>query len=115
MQTADDSPLPQQPVVASFQPIEQHAQTVARLSQQVDQACGAARHVTLGAEAYGVICAIIPLKLMPLQSRIAQVMRLAATELQATSDALRAVAANYEIADAEAAVRQEAITRGIIR
>lgn len=114
MQTADDHPVPQQPVVASLRQIEQHAQTVGRLSQQVDQAYGAARHVTLDADAYGVICAVIPLKLMPLQARIVEVMRLAATDLQAGSESLRVVAANYEVADVEAAARHEAIRRGIV-
>jgi hypothetical protein len=114
MQTADDRPVPQQPVVASLQQIEQHAQTVARLSQQADQAYGAARQVTLDAEAYGVICAVIPLKLMPLQARIVEVIRLAATDLQVGSDSLRVVAANYEIANVKAAARHEAIARGIV-
>ncbi|MEV4412926.1 type VII secretion target [Catellatospora sp. NPDC049609] len=101
------------PRVAALLPqIREHARTVARLADRAEHAYGAARHVTLDADAYGVICAVLPLKLMPLQARIAAAMRAAAADLHGRGEALRTTAVTYEDTDLAASARTEAVAHG---
>ncbi|MBV1852023.1 type VII secretion target [Catellatospora tritici] len=97
------------PVTAEPVQLDQHAQTVRRLADRVEHTYGAARQVTMDLDAYGRICAVIPLMLVPLQARITATLGVAAADLQLRSEALQGVAAAYEQADTTAAARHESI------
>ncbi|MDI1460615.1 type VII secretion target [Catellatospora sp. KI3] len=98
--------------VAQLAQILDHAAAVAGLADRAERACSAARHVTIDAEAYGVICAILPLRLMPLQSRIAATMRAAAADLRGRSEALQAAALTYEGTDLAVSTRTATVADG---
>ncbi|GIF98461.1 type VII secretion target [Catellatospora citrea] len=108
MPTADG---PDQFVTASLSQLAQHAQTLRGLADQAEQAFSAAKQVTLDREAYGLLCALIPAKLVPLQARIATTMQATATDLDRRADALYRVIAEYDQADRLAADRHQGLLR----
>lgn len=109
MLTADDGVRAGETVVAPAEQIVRHAQTVGRLAERAELAYGAARQVSLDVGAYGKICAFIPAHLNPMQERIAAIMLMSATALDAAGAALRSASALYESADVAVSGRVEAI------
>ena len=80
-----------------------HAGTVARIAADVDQARGAAAHVTMGREAYGVLCQFLPGMFEQTQSAAVDALRDTAAALDDTAAGLRAAARDYTHTDAAAA------------
>jgi hypothetical protein len=75
--------------------ILQHAGTVDKVADLVDQARAAAGAVRVGRDAYGVLCGLIPTLLDPVQESIVGALHGAVDSLRATAEDLRSTAHDY--------------------
>jgi hypothetical protein len=79
--------------------ITRHASTVDDVADQVAQGRGAASAVTMGRDAYGFLCQLIPTLLDTLQEATADALQEAADSLQRSADELRMTARAYTASD----------------
>ena len=93
------------PLVAVPEQIRRHGDTVSDVAERAEQAHAAARQVMLDHRAYGLMCAVMPLALRPLQREIAAAIRDASLSLRVTAQSLQTAAALTEDADAWASRR----------
>ncbi|TNH24926.1 ESX-1 secretion-associated protein [Micromonospora orduensis] len=82
-----------------------HACHIDRLADRVDTARRAGQHVQLGADAYGQLCALMPVLLDGLQRTLVAGIGAAAESARDTSDRLRTGADRYRASDARAEQR----------
>ncbi|MEV7327600.1 type VII secretion target [Micromonospora sp. NPDC093244] len=82
-----------------------HARHTDRLADRVDTARRAGQHVQLDADAYGQLCAIMPILLDGLQRTLVAGIGVAAESARDTSDRLRVSADRYRASDARAEQR----------
>ena len=75
------------------------AATVDGVAEVIEQARSAAAGVTLGREAYGILCQLIPSLLEPVQHQTVEALRQATDSLQRSADDLRATARDYTGSD----------------
>jgi|SRR3954471_4856926 hypothetical protein len=83
--------------------IARHATTVDRVADQVSEGRDAAAAVSIGRDAYGILCSLIPALLEPVQDGVIDSLREAAESLQTTADDLRSTARDYTGSDARTA------------
>lgn len=76
-----------------------HGSRVLAVADAVDEALSAGQAVRAGAGAYGQLCTLVPVLLGALQDALADGIADSARSLRDTGDALRAVAAGYELTD----------------
>lgn len=79
--------------------IVRHAATVDEVAAQVAEGRGAASAVSLGRDAYGKLCSLIPVLLDPIQTSVIDALGEATDTLQSAADDLRATARDYTGAD----------------
>ncbi|MGC4806734.1 type VII secretion target [Micromonospora sp. DT233] len=82
--------------------LTRHAERVERSGASLDTARQAGQHVRLGADAYGQLCAVMPLLLDGLQQTLVQGIDAAAASVRDTAGRLRAGADGYRASDARA-------------
>jgi uncharacterized protein YukE len=82
--------------------LTRHAARLDRSAGELDTAHQAGRHVRLGADAYGQLCAVMPLLLDGLQQTLVQGVDAAAGSVRDTAGRLRTSAEGYRAADARA-------------
>ncbi|MEU7619235.1 type VII secretion target [Micromonospora rifamycinica] len=80
-----------------------HAAHLDRCADSLDTARRAGQHVQLDAEAYGQLCAIMPVLLAGLQQTLVDGIGTAAGSVRDTAGKLRSGADGYRAADARAA------------
>ncbi|MFI7305869.1 type VII secretion target [Micromonospora aurantiaca] len=80
-----------------------HAAHLSRCADSIDTARQAGRHVRLSADAYGQLCAIMPVLLDGLQRTLTDGIGTAATSVRDTAGKLRSSAERYRASDAHAA------------
>ena len=76
-----------------------HAGTVAGIGDRVTTAAQAGRAVRPGPDAYGKLCAMVPVMLSALQDVLADGIASAADSLHETAGRLRTTAHGYEVVD----------------
>lgn len=79
-----------------------HAARLDRSADSLDTARRAGQHVRLGADAYGQLCAIMPVLLDGLQRTLVDGIGTATGSVRDTADRLRTSADGYRTADARA-------------
>ena len=79
--------------------IVRHAATVDDVAARVGDGRGAAGAVSLGRDAYGKLCSLIPALLDPIQASVIDALGEATDALQGAADDLRATARDYTGAD----------------
>ncbi|WP_250002942.1 type VII secretion target [Actinoplanes sp. M2I2] len=79
--------------------ITRQATTVDEIADQVAQGRSAASAVTIGRDAYGFLCQLIPTLLTPLQEATVDALREATDSLQRSADDLRSTARAYQDSD----------------
>lgn len=79
--------------------LTRHAATVDEVSAQVAQGKAAASAVSLGRDAYGILCSVIPSLLDPVHESVIDALQEAADSLQSSADDLRATARDYTGSD----------------
>lgn len=79
--------------------ITRQAETVDEVADQVVHGRSAASAITIGRDAYGFLCRIIPTLLDPVQEATADALQQAADALQRSADDLRTTARAYASAD----------------
>ncbi|WFE55426.1 type VII secretion target [Micromonospora sp. WMMD712] len=79
-----------------------HATHVDRCADSLDTTRQAGQHVRLGADAYGQLCAIMPVLLDGLQRTLVDGIGTAAESVRDTAGRLRSSAERYRAADARA-------------
>jgi len=72
--------------------ITRHAATVDRVADQVAEGRGAAAAVSIGRDAYGILCSLIPSLLALVQESVIDALREASDSLQSAADDLRSTA-----------------------
>ena len=80
-----------------------HAAHLTRLSDSIDTARQAGQHVRLSADAYGQLCAIMPVLLDGLQRTLTDGIGTAATSVRDTAEKVRVSAKRYRTSDTHAA------------
>ncbi|WP_089153983.1 type VII secretion target [Micromonospora sp. NBS 11-29] len=80
-----------------------HAAHLDRCADSIDTAGQAARHVRLSADAYGQLCAVMPVLLDGLQRTLVDGVGAAAASVRDTADRVRSSAERYRAADDRAA------------
>ncbi|MEU1966392.1 type VII secretion target [Micromonospora sediminicola] len=80
-----------------------HAGHLHRCADRIDTARGAGQQVRLSADAYGQLCAIMPLLLDGLQRTLTDGIGTAAGSVRDTADKVRAGAERYRASDTHAA------------
>ncbi|MEU8313754.1 type VII secretion target [Micromonospora sp. NPDC048887] len=80
-----------------------HAARLGHRADSIDTARQAGEHVRLSADAYGQLCAIMPVLLDGLQRTLTDGIGTAATSVRDTADRVRASAERYRASDARAA------------
>ncbi|HEX5201878.1 type VII secretion target [Paractinoplanes rhizophilus] len=83
--------------------ISRHAATVDGVADQVGDARGAAAAVSVGRDAYGILCSLIPSLLEPVQESVIDALGDAAESLRSAADDLRSTARDYTGADVRTA------------
>ncbi|MGH8791270.1 MAG: type VII secretion target [Stackebrandtia sp.] len=81
------------------QELRDHADSVDDAAGVLEQALGASAHVAMGKDAYGALCAMLPLALDVGRVRFEEVLGLADDALDGTVDALRFSASGFERED----------------
>ena len=76
-----------------------HAAQVEAIADRVDAAASAACTVRAGADAYGKLCAMVPVMLNSLQDVLVDGIQATAESLRDTGTRLRATASDYDTAD----------------
>ncbi|WP_250034259.1 type VII secretion target [Paractinoplanes maris] len=79
--------------------VGRQAATVDEVAEQVIQGRSAASAVTIGRDAYGFLCQLIPALLDPLQEATVDALQEAADSLQRSADDLRTTARAYTGSD----------------
>jgi hypothetical protein len=79
--------------------ITRHATTVDEVAAQVAQGKSAASTITIGRDAYGILCSLIPTLLDPVQESVIEALQEAGDSLQSAADDLRATARDYTGSD----------------
>ncbi|MEV1143934.1 type VII secretion target [Micromonospora sp. NPDC049799] len=79
-----------------------HATRLDRSADDLDTARQAGQHVRLGTDAYGQLCAIMPLLLDGLQRTLVEGIGTAVGSVRDTAGRLRTSAANYRASDVHA-------------
>ncbi|SCL44896.1 Excreted virulence factor EspC, type VII ESX diderm [Micromonospora citrea] len=82
--------------------LTRHAARLDRRADSLDTARQAGQHVRLGAEAYGQLCAIVPVLLDGVAQTLVQGIDTAAGSVRDTADRLRTGADRYRAADTRA-------------
>ncbi|MEU7810227.1 type VII secretion target [Micromonospora chalcea] len=80
-----------------------HAANLARRADSIDTARQAGHQVRLGADAYGPLCAIMPVLLDGLQRTLTDGIGTAATSVRDTAEKVRVSAERYRASDTHAA------------
>ncbi|MEU8072322.1 type VII secretion target [Micromonospora sp. NPDC049151] len=80
-----------------------HAAHLGRHADSIDTARQAGQHVMLSADAYGQLCAIMPVLLDGLQRTLTDGIGTAAASVRDTADRVRTSAERYRASDARAA------------
>ncbi|MFG1716086.1 type VII secretion target [Micromonospora sp. NPDC049203] len=80
-----------------------HATHLGRRADSIDTARQAGEHVRLSADAYGQLCAIMPVLLDGLQRTLTDGIGTAAASVRDTADRVRSSAERYRDSDARAA------------
>ncbi|MFI7214284.1 type VII secretion target [Micromonospora maritima] len=80
-----------------------HAAHLHRCADSIDTARGAGQQVRLGADAYGQLCALMPVLLDGLQRTLTDGIGTAAASVRDTADKVRAGAERYRASDTHAA------------
>ena len=76
-----------------------HAGTVDRIADQVAQAAAAGQLMSLPSDAYGTLCAALPMMLNPLQEVAATALTACAKHLSRAADGIRQTAWDYAAVD----------------
>lgn len=79
--------------------ILRHAATVDEVAAQVAQGRAGAATVSVGRDAYGMLCQLIPSLLQPVHESTVNALQEAADSLQRSADDLRATARDYTGSD----------------
>ncbi|MFF0658288.1 type VII secretion target [Micromonospora tulbaghiae] len=80
-----------------------HAAHLGRCADSIDTARHAGQHVRLSADAYGQLCAIMPVLLDGLQRTLTDGIGTAAASVRDTAEKVRSSAERYRASDARAA------------
>jgi hypothetical protein len=91
--------------------IYSHAGTLRDLADEIELAKDGASRVTLGRDAYGLVCQAIPSLLEPLHSAMVESLTSVVDALLDTSDRLRTAWEGYAATDDAAAGRLDGISR----
>ena len=91
-----------------------HAGTVEAIGGRVSTAAAAGAAVRAGSDAYGMLCAMVPVMLNGLQDALVDGIRSAADSLHDTGARLRTAAAEYDTTDRRRADAFNAIRGGRI-
>jgi hypothetical protein len=83
--------------------LDRHAATVDEVAAHVGQARSAAATVSIGRDAYGFLCSLIPALLDPIQHQAIAALGEAADSLQRAADDVRVTARRYTDSDTRTA------------
>jgi hypothetical protein len=90
---------------AQCEAIRAHATEIRSIAAGVAEGSTAAASTTLGPQAYGFLCRIIPALLEPVQDAVVTALREATDSLDQSADDLCSTAAGYDESDTHAAGR----------
>ncbi|MER7165334.1 type VII secretion target [Micromonospora sp. NPDC000207] len=109
MPHADGGGVPAAGIHVRPEDLTVHAGHLDRTAARLDTARAAGQHVRLGADAYGQLCAMMPVLLDGLQRTLVEGIDSAAAALRDTAGRVRTGADHYRAADARAAAQLDRI------